>query len=975
MPGDQELLRLIDLPSNQKDIEIMIEELKPLVALIKEVNAMAIGGKNVQGIADYKKNTAELAQGLNQVVEGQKKLVEMEEKLATARKKSDPKTRSDEEIRASEKARAENKARVDAIKAEDDAYKQLALAYGRAAAEAKKLQAVALKTGLKEDADAADVASRAAKGLSDELKKIDARVGDNRRNVGNYVEAISILDKTLQGTQAQLAAYGKAQQDNAARSRALQQELIQLTHAGQENSKVWHDIKSQLDGLARTEAELTKQTVQLQKEEQLLTTLTTQQAKGFASVSQELRFTEKALQTLRAAGLENTEAFREMRLEAAKAREEFREFAEQQKILASDAPLLTSLTVAAKGLAGAYAVGAGATALFADGNEKVEKELNRLVAVMTLLQGLQEAHELLQKRGAIAVAFNAAAQKIRNFVMTGSAETTKAQTAAEVLNTEASAANTISTEENVVAQEGQVIATDAVTVATEGSTRAMIALRFALIATGIGALLILLPLIASGMGLFAKNAKEAAKEALELDEMIQQLNETLAKQAELEHGYLSAQREGLQESLTYAEKAGKNFYELFAIRKRLAEVDAKEAAQLLMRVSGQTDINNALRKTTDLVDSQRAQLHGLQAIQETMEVAYIRGAGKMSDAQKKAAKEEIENHEKVIEIAQKRYDANLKNLTEYNEKAAALEAMDIEGEKFTEDEKRQLALVTAKVRAEAAIRANERIVGDERSSQAQIIAAMDRGLQAQLAIIAAERKAKLQDPSLTPAARAQVILEANNAEQAAIETNNEAKRKKNYEYYIRDRNARAEILKLEADDQAKADAVILADSKASYDNKLAALTDQFNARKKAIGADLGKDLNTPGMTDRERTARLAKAESDLQAIRIDYAKQYQAVVKENQEKILKSWEGYFQALTAQANAHESNELTALNNSFSDKLISAGNYERKRTEIQRKAAIERAQIEVQSAYFGVNATKEGPLNGKRRKSGCLLRYWD
>ena len=119
----------------------------------------------------------------------------------------------------------------------------------------------------------------------------------------------------------------------------------------------------------------------------------------------EIRANERALFTLKEAGMEDSEAFKQIQKSVAAAHRELNEFNKQQKILESADPTLKAATIAAKGLAGAYAVGAGAAALFADGDEKVEKELNKLVAIMTVLQGLQEASELLHQRNAIAIAF------------------------------------------------------------------------------------------------------------------------------------------------------------------------------------------------------------------------------------------------------------------------------------------------------------------------------------------------------------------------------------------------------------------------------------------------------------------------------------------------------------------------------------------------------------------------------------------
>lgn len=174
------------------------------------------------------------------------------------------------------------------------------------------------------------------------------------------------------------------------------------------------DTKTQLEGLNKAGQAQSETAEKLSQQAEVLNALVNQQAKGFSSLTMEIRSSERALQSMRQAGLQNTEAFKQMQMQAANTRREFNEFQKSQRLLASEAPAITALTMAAKGLAGAYAVGAGASALLAQGNEKVEKELNKLVAIMTVLQGLEEFNQLIKQRGAIATAIYTAAQKLWN---------------------------------------------------------------------------------------------------------------------------------------------------------------------------------------------------------------------------------------------------------------------------------------------------------------------------------------------------------------------------------------------------------------------------------------------------------------------------------------------------------------------------------------------------------------------------------
>ena len=281
------------------------------------------------------------------------------------------------------------------------------------------------------------------KGQSEALKKLEADTGRYGRNVGNYTGAISILEKSLT---------------------EVKKKIDDFTNSGNTNQ----------DMLAR-----------LQNEENLLSQVLVKNNQGFSSLTQEVRANERALATMFEQGLQNTEAFNALSEQIAHAHRELRVFNDNQKLLSAELPGVAAMTLAAKGLAGTYAIGAGATALFADGNEKVEKELQKLVAVMTILQGLNEAHELIEKRLAVAKIFSAAGTGI------------------------------------------QTAALKVYTFFTEGATVATKAFRAVLISTGLGAVLVLLSSFISSMA-GAKEATEGQTDALrDYEQAIKDINEDL----------------------------------------------------------------------------------------------------------------------------------------------------------------------------------------------------------------------------------------------------------------------------------------------------------------------------------------------------------------------------------------------------------------------------------------------------------------
>lgn len=356
--------------------------------------------------------------------------------------------------------------------------------------------ALALLTSQYDKLSATERASGQGKGLqekiklqSDALKKLEADTGRYSRNVGNYTGAISILEKALNETN---------------------QKLNDFTKSGNTNQEV-----------------LSK----LQQEQSLLSQVLDRNSKGFSSLTMEVRANERALATMSAEGMQNTEAFSALQQQIAHAQRELKEFKDTQKLFSAELPGVAAATIAAKGLAGAYAIGAGAAALFADGDEKVEKELQKLVAVMTILQGLNEAHELIEKRLAIAKIFSAAGTGV------------------------------------------QTAALKVYTFFTEGATLATKAFRAVLISTGLGAILVLLSSFASSMA-EAKTATDSETESLkDYEQAIQDVNEDLSVQNKI----IEAQAEKMKEQVKQRAGSERDITKI-SQQSLLDQIAAKKAA-------------------------------------------------------------------------------------------------------------------------------------------------------------------------------------------------------------------------------------------------------------------------------------------------------------------------------------------------------------------------------------------------------------
>jgi hypothetical protein len=314
------------------------------------------------------------------------------------------------------------------------------------------------------------------KGQVDAIKEMEGATGRYQRNVGNYTEAVKVLEVAL------------------------------------------NEVKTKLDNLTKSGNGNDAEIGELTRQYALLQEMVGRQAQGFTTLSREVMMTGKQLEALAQQEMQGTEAFRALEQSYIGAKSQLKEFQNNQKLATAPNAGLQAMTLSAKALGGAYALGAGAAALFSDGNEKVEKELRKLMAVMTILQGLNEIHEFMEKRGAIATIARAAAEKLKNFVMTGS---------------------TKGIEENTVAMGANTAVMEGTTIATKATSAAMVGLRFALIATGIGALILLLPLFASAMKSAGEETEKSRKKvkdfAADQEEAIKQqklLNDVTSKAAD-----------------------------------------------------------------------------------------------------------------------------------------------------------------------------------------------------------------------------------------------------------------------------------------------------------------------------------------------------------------------------------------------------------------------------------------------------------
>lgn len=356
------------------------------------------------------------------------------------------------------------------------------------------------------------------KELNTEIDKNGAFIQKNadaylkqKLNIGNYSGAVKTLEKALNDVRNKMDQYNK--QGNAS---------VEVLEA-------------------------------LNREEGLLVSLVENQANGFASATMELRNNEKALQQLKAAGLDTTEFYRDLLQETGNLKDNVADLKQEIKNLGSDTKTFDGLVQGAQTLAGVYGIAQGAAALFGDENEELQKTFVKLQAVQTILAGLQGIQNALQKESSVML--------LLNTVRTG------ALTAATRLHT----------------------------FVLSGATAAARTFNATLVAGGITAVLLLIPLLTSALSSLGDETDETAKSTEELNKELDELNAKLTAAADASERLRNSQKDGLNDlkrELELAEASGASESKRFEIKQKILDKELRnlQVRRATIQEDGKTEI-------------------------------------------------------------------------------------------------------------------------------------------------------------------------------------------------------------------------------------------------------------------------------------------------------------------------------------------------------------------------------------------------
>lgn len=726
-------------------------------------------------------------------------------------------------------------------------------------------------------------------------------------------------------------------------------------------------IGGQLEAMAAA-GDVTSEAFQkLTLEQKILQALMERQAQGFANVNQELKATKNTLDSLTVAGLEQTETFEKLNQEYTTAKQKVNELHDEQKILTAEEPGFTALAAAARGLGGAYAVGAGASALFASGNEKVEKELNKLVAIMTVLQGLEEAVKAVKDRGAIATALQATATKLLatakevEIALFGESVTaTAADTEAAIINTEAQEANTVALEGNAAGAEINTVAMEGTAEATEVAEAATISFRTALVSTGIGALIIAAVYAITQLVSAISEWANADEKAIESEKALAEASKELLG---IQVSLYEAMDEGDKKLLANLEKkaaadqaAGKNTFINIANELKLSEQRSFNAKKQLAEL-------DLTRGAVDDYNQRRIE-KGLQIEAVERRIADLTRQG--------ADKDDIKDEQDKIDKLKKEYE-NINAI--YEKGAAAVKAIDdetknqetlrIQAQKAAFDILEKVTLDDANRRYQISKDANDRILNDDRSTEAQRITAIRGNLIAEQALAGtqiADVQRRIDAEIITEQEGANEIANIQNGLNLKQKQAREDRLKVIEEYNERELVAQTTIRKNRNESDADVQSAITKDVQKELDERLNALKRSIDDRTKVIVDDYNTQIKLAkahGKTDAEISAIESERQKALAALTADVQKQIYDITISYGDRRLKAIQDTNKAIDSANDVTKghNDDIDKLNKQFLSGKIGYEKYLKEKRQLDDKYTIDKDNADIKDDEDKLNNLRD------------------
>lgn len=242
-----------------------------------------------------------------------------------------------------------------------------------------------------------------------DLGKIDKTVGESFKTTNTEINKQAVALKTVAAATSQIDSAGKATKKNI---QDVSTAVKGMSSAFQKEFK------------AGVIDELKKAGVSLKDFEKQSGLAFGNTEQATLSLRSQLRQMVEQLAQLKVQGKDTGAEYIALAQKAGQLKDAIADANQQVSGFGSDTRNIDGLIQGVSGLAGGFAVVQGATALFGDESEELQKTLLRVNAAMAILQGLQQIQNVLQKESAasqlantIATKAQAAALAVYNFVI------------------------------------------------------------------------------------------------------------------------------------------------------------------------------------------------------------------------------------------------------------------------------------------------------------------------------------------------------------------------------------------------------------------------------------------------------------------------------------------------------------------------------------------------------------------------------
>lgn len=311
------------------------------------------------------------------------------------------------------------------------------------------------------------------------------------------------LQEQTKRTQKAMEELSATEREDAESIKKLKLSLAEQNKALEENERYYRELRKE----KQQEINQNEKSIQSLKKG-----INTYNALNGASSKMMMRIRElrEALMQMELAGDTSSQAFIDMSVEAAKLQDQMGDTSAQIRILASDTKEIDAMIDVAGGLTGVFTTATSAVALFTDENEALQKAFLKVQAAMSVLNGIQQVANTLNKDSAANVVLRTALTKLFS-------KAKQEETVAETTNTTATVANTAATNAGTTA-------TTAATTATKGFTKALLSNPVMLVVAA-------LALLVGGLMAAYEWFKEGAKEAREYEKALKDLETSNAKLA------------------------------------------------------------------------------------------------------------------------------------------------------------------------------------------------------------------------------------------------------------------------------------------------------------------------------------------------------------------------------------------------------------------------------------------------------------